>query len=370
MSELLAAALLFALAAGRPDDARADLQERLQEERKALEALKGGKKDLLGVIDGLERGARAQAARAAGLERELAKARGRVARARAAQARAALARRGHEAAIAPRLVSLYRLTRQSQLATLSTAADFAALVRRERALASVVDRDLAALETLALLARAQRWRAERLLADEALAQELSRGLLVERQLLERRREALQGALASLGQEEARAGKLLRELEAQDRALGELVREIEREGGESSLKAKKGHLPFPTRGIVEVAFGKVVNPRFNTVTVQKGIDVRARAGEKVSAIAPGTVVYSDWLKGYGNLVIVDHGGAWHSLYAHLLESEVEVGNEVEEGESLGAVGDTGSLKGNYLYFELRKNGEALDPLPWFDPESIP
>jgi murein hydrolase activator len=112
---------------------------------------------------------------------------------------------------------------------------------------------------------------------------------------------------------------------------------------------------------------VVNPRFNTVTVQKGIDIRAAEGAEVHAIGTGSVVFSGWLKGYGNLVIVDHGSAFHSLYAHLSNSQVDVGTAVEEGEKIGQVGDTGSLKGSYLYFEIRKGGQAVDPLPWLKPE---
>lgn len=369
MSRLFLTALLLA-AAQRPEESQAELQARIEEERAGLLALKTGRKDLLGLVDALERSARAQAARAAAMEKELALVRARIASARA-EAEAA---REHldqkQAELAPRLFTLYRLTRQNQLATMASAGDFAALVRRERALSTLVGRDLEALDRLAALSRLQRWRTERLEASEAMASGLARGLALEQQLARARKAALEETVASLGKEEVRVARLVKELEAQDRALEELVREVEREGGDSTLRARKGHLPFPTKGIVEVLFGKVVNPRFNTVTVQKGIDIRAAGGEKVQAVAPGTVVYSDWLKGYGNLVIVDHGGQWHSLYAHLEQSEVEVGNEVEEGEDLGSVGDTGSLKGNYLYFELRRNGEAIDPLPWFDPESIP
>jgi murein hydrolase activator len=369
MIRLLAAAAILA-AAHRPEDQQAELQARIEEERAGLAALKTGKKDFLGLVDALERSARAQAARAAELEKQLILVHGQIERARAQQAAAEARWAQQEEAIAPRLVSLYRLTRQNQLATLSSAGDFAALVRLERALSTLVGRDLSALEDLNAVARLQRWRSERLALQEEVAQALTRGLSMEQELAKARRAALQETVASLGKEETRVGKLVKELEAQDAALGDLVREIEREGGDSNLKARKGHLPFPTRGIIEVVFGKVVNPRFNTVTVQKGIDVRAAEGTKVHSVAPGTVVYSDWLKGYGNLVIVDHGGQWHSLYSHLKESEVEVGNEVEEGEDIGQVGDTGSLKGAYLYFELRKKGEAIDPLPWFDAETIP
>ncbi len=370
MSRLLFLAALAYGAAQRPEEAQAELQQRIEEERAGLSALKSGKKDFLGLVDALERSARAQAARAAAMEKEVAVVRARVARARAAQEAAQASAARAQAAIAPRLVTLYRLTRQNQLATLSSASDFSALVRRERALSTLVGKDLEALQTLGALAKLQVWRTQRLEAEEAIAAGLAQGLALEQELAKARKAALQETVASLGKEEQRVSKVVKELEAQDRALEQLVHDIEREGGDSSLKSRKGHLPFPTRGIIEVVFGKVVNPRFNTVTVQKGIDVRAGEGTKVQSVAPGQVVYSDWLKGYGNLVIIDHGGKWHSLYAHLKESEVEVGNEVEEGEDLGSVGDTGSLKGNYLYFELRRNGEAIDPLPWFDPETVP
>ena len=140
---------------------------------------------------------------------------------------------------------------------------------------------------------------------------------------------------------------------------------------SEFRQAKGHLPFPTpSGLIEAAFGKVVNPRFNTVTVQKGLDIRAALGTPVRSVAPGTVVYSSWLKGYGNVVIVDHGAGYHSLYAHLAHSLVEPGNQVEEEEEIAKVGDTGSLKGAYLYFEIRKKGEAVDPMPWLDPQGVP
>jgi septal ring factor EnvC (AmiA/AmiB activator) len=113
----------------------------------------------------------------------------------------------------------------------------------------------------------------------------------------------------------------------------------------------------------VGFGKVVNPRFNTVTVQKGLDIRAPEGAPVTAVAPGKVVYAGWLRGYGNLLVLDHGGGYHSLVAHLAELGKAVGDGVQRGELLGTVGDTGSLKGAYLYFELRKRGQAVDPAPW-------
>jgi murein hydrolase activator len=76
-----------------------------------------------------------------------------------------------------------------------------------------------------------------------------------------------------------------------------------------------------------------------------------------------VAYAGWLRGYGNLLILDHGGGYHTLVAHLSSVTPGVGDRVAAGDSVGEVGETGSLKGAYLYFEIRRSGQALDPAPW-------
>jgi septal ring factor EnvC (AmiA/AmiB activator) len=118
--------------------------------------------------------------------------------------------------------------------------------------------------------------------------------------------------------------------------------------------------------VTVGFGRVLNPRFKTVTVQNGIDIGAPAGAPVRAVAAGRVVHAGWFKGYGNLVIVDHGEGYHTLFAHLGAMQTAMGEEVDAGHALGTVGDSGSLKGPYLYFELRERGRPVDPRPWLSP----
>jgi septal ring factor EnvC (AmiA/AmiB activator) len=123
------------------------------------------------------------------------------------------------------------------------------------------------------------------------------------------------------------------------------------------------LPFPTDGHIEVGFGKVLNPKFNTVTSQNGLDLRAPEGSEVRAVGPGVIVHASPFRGYGNLVIVDHGEGYHTLYAHLSVISRTVGESVEAGQVIGRVGDTGSLKGAYLYFELRKKGKPIDPKDW-------
>src|SRR5690606_492944 len=121
-------------------------------------------------------------------------------------------------------------------------------------------------------------------------------------------------LTSITAEQNRMSRVIAELEQTEHELSEMVSELQQTGA-SGFRALRGQLPFPVRGVVEGGFGRVVNPRFNPVTVQKGLDLRAPEGAGVRAVGQGTVVYSSWLKGYGNLVIVDHGSNYHSLYAH-------------------------------------------------------
>jgi septal ring factor EnvC (AmiA/AmiB activator) len=126
---------------------------------------------------------------------------------------------------------------------------------------------------------------------------------------------------------------------------------------------KGKLRPPAPGPVTVGFGRVVNPRFNTVTVQNGLDIGAPAGAPVRAIAPGRVVHAGWFKGYGNIIIIDQGDGYHTLVAHLASMRTATGESVDPGDVIGTVGDSGSLKGPYLYFEIREKGRPVDPKGW-------
>lgn len=363
-------ALLLAvvLAAGADvEDEHAQLAARLEAEKAALDAVADEKKDLLTLLDTLERLARDSARRAAALEQVTARVTKQVVTTRREADTLATAVAAQQRRLAPRLVTLYRLGRKDALGFLLTSRDFATVVKRQRAMKTLVSSEVRELEDLALLAAWQRRQSTRLERLEATAQRSLRALRAEQAVGSARLARFKDLLASVTAEENRMGRLVADLEKTEAELASMVADLQSAAPTSGFRARKGQLPYPTDGLVEVGFGKVVNPRFNTVTVQKGLDLRAKEGAEVRAVGTGAVVYSGWLKGYGNLVIVDHGGGYHSLYAHLANAQVDVGNEVEEGETIGQVGDTGSLKGAYLYFEIRKAGQAIDPLPWLKPE---
>lgn len=177
-------------------------------------------------------------------------------------------------------------------------------------------------------------------------------------------------LKSLRKDRKSERRLLLELEQAAQALEETIRALGSRADDagdtvaaSGFARRRGELVAPVDADVSQRFGRVVDPEFQTATFRSGVDFAARAGTPVRTVARGVVRFSGWFRGYGRIVIVDHGDAFHSISGHLEEIYVEVGAPVEEGQALGTVGETGSLGGPSLYFELRRDGEAVDPEIW-------
>lgn len=120
---------------------------------------------------------------------------------------------------------------------------------------------------------------------------------------------------------------------------------------TGLKIKRGKIPWPVSGTVIQSFGKSKNARFKEVVDNTGVQIQAPEGTPFRAVADGKVRFADWFKGYGKLVILDHGEGYYSLYAQAAELNVTEGQTVSAGQILGTVGDTGSLVGTSLYFEI-------------------
>jgi septal ring factor EnvC (AmiA/AmiB activator) len=131
-----------------------------------------------------------------------------------------------------------------------------------------------------------------------------------------------------------------------------------------LYEKKGKLPWPILGNIITRFGLQTNTRFNTTTLNNGIEVSpARDRLFISAVHPGKVAFADYFQGYGNLIILDHGMTYYSLYGHCSEFLVAKGDLVRAEQPIAKVGDSGSLNGTCLYFEIRWKTKPLDPLQW-------
>ena len=126
---------------------------------------------------------------------------------------------------------------------------------------------------------------------------------------------------------------------------------------------KGSLPWPVQGKVIGTFGKRSHPKYKTVTFNKGIDIKAAYGAEIRAVFAGKVIYAGWLRGYGKFLILSHQVGYYTLYAHASEILVEEEDLVDTGEVIARVGETGSLEGPILHFEIRREKDQLNPLDW-------
>ena len=130
---------------------------------------------------------------------------------------------------------------------------------------------------------------------------------------------------------------------------------------------EGEIGWPVVGAVVGKFGEQQHPRFKTITIRTGIEIAARPGSTVKAVYDGEVVFSSWFEGFGKLLILRHPGGLHSLYGYLEQFTVMPGSWVQSGDSIGLVGETGSLSGPRLYFEIRVDGEPVNPERWLHPK---
>ena len=123
---------------------------------------------------------------------------------------------------------------------------------------------------------------------------------------------------------------------------------------------KGKLALPVKGTIRNRFG---TPRPDSTVLWKGLFVKSSTGQTVKAIATGRVVFADWLRGFGNLLIVDHGTGYMSLYGNNETLFKQVGDLISGGDTIAAVGNSGGNEESGLYFELRHESKPLDPIAW-------
>ncbi len=130
--------------------------------------------------------------------------------------------------------------------------------------------------------------------------------------------------------------------------------------EHAFERLKGKLALPVRGTIRNLFG---TPRPDGTVLWKGLFVKSKAGQPIKAVATGRVVFADWLRGFGNLLIVDHGMGYMSLYGNNETLFKQVGDLIKGGETIASVGNSGGNEESGLYFELRHESKPIDPASW-------
>ena len=198
----------------------------------------------------------------------------------------------------------------------------------------------------------------------------------QKEILEQEEIKYKELLARISKEVAKGQRKIRKLQNDERRLSRLVNKIGNRKDRSEKRNKenlpdasldkeefkklKGQLNLPINGEIVNSFG---SPRSKGGVTWKGLFIRASVGIDVKAIADGQVVFADWLRGFGNILIVDHGGDYMSLYGNNKILAKKVGETIHGGDIIATVGNSGGNLNSGLYFELRHKGKPFDPLKW-------
>jgi len=226
------------------------------------------------------------------------------------------------------------------------------LARRDGERVAIFRRDLEALQK-------QKKELERRTARSI---ELRGDAVAARRRLDSQRQRKTDLLTSIVEKKETHAAYLEELSQAESRLEQLLAGLVEGDVAIPIAAFRGSLRWPAEGRVRAGFGRRKHLRFDTYTLHNGIEIACPVDEPVHVVHEGTVVFAERFRGYGLMVVIDHGGKHHSLYAHLAELNVHAGDRVAAGDVIGISGQ-GGLESPGVYFEMRYQGRPEDPLDW-------
>ncbi len=271
-----------------------------------------------------------------------------------------------------RLVAIYKMNRLGTLSMLASADSFSEFLFRKNALERIFTHD----EEIR----------KKLIQEQAQLHELFMEIEIRKnKKIELERE-LKNQIAGLAVERKKRGDILAEIRRKksleqeliyayqqaavdlDNAIAGLNTKNDDKGiakftSDNPFETFKGLLNMPVNGTIKTRFGSYKDKRLNVERFNSGISVTADRGEPIQAVKDGLILFAGWFKGYGKMIIIDHGHHYYTVYAHAEELFKDKGDPVESGEVIATVGDSGSISGPELYFEVRHYGKPVDPLEW-------
>jgi septal ring factor EnvC (AmiA/AmiB activator) len=266
-----------------------------------------------------------------------------------------------------RLIAMYKMRDGGEIRVILSSSSTGDMERRYRYMTAIIDNDAKLIEdyrrNISSLNK-EIQRLKKLQSEKTSLKKAKIEKLKETKLEKKKRLTL---LAKVRREKVYRLQALKELEGASKELQKIISDLKgKERPQDStvgFAAMRGVLPMPVEGNVVSYYGKVKHPRFKTITFSNGIFIKAPLEAKIKSVYDGKVIYTGWLKGYGQVLIIDHGGGFYTLFAHLSKILKRISSRVEVGDVVALVGDTGSLKGSGLYFEVRQNGIPRDPMGW-------
>jgi septal ring factor EnvC (AmiA/AmiB activator) len=348
------------------------IRREIEKGRQDVAAFTRRESDIIKHLNQVELALNTSKKRAADLKREIEKLEHMIDEASTASEKLSERIHANEAYVSRRLVALYKMSWLGKFNLLASAESMDEFIQSKAALERILAYD-------------EKIRRD-LVKNQAELKKMLKSLDAHKALKSARAAEYQKQTSLMSQERSSRTKLLADIRKQKalelaaidaliQAADDLERKIKLLNTEKieavpdkkflqlSFSAHKGLLIMPVNGKITNLFGPYNNPKYNITNFRSGIDIKAGHGEPIRSVFKGKVIYSSWFKGYGNMIIIDHGNSYYTVYAHMEETFKSKGEEVDAGEVIATVGDTGSMTGAKLYFEVRHHGKPMDPLEW-------
>lgn len=266
-------------------------------------------------------------------------------------------------ALTQRLTEAYKSPTPSYVLAVVNSEDSFGVMTRTKVIQQVIESDLRLLEEIRdyreQIERSQDAQESKVAEIRRLQSTLSQKEAEERQLAWDQQSTLKDILADRVEYERALDALL----AESRRVTAMIQRMQQtaQGSKRMATPFTGGFIRPVEGSITSGYGMRFHPILRKNKLHTGIDIGARSGTSVKAAASGVVIISGWMHAYGNTVVIDHGGGVSTLYAHCSSLDVRVGQEVKQGQTIAKVGSTGWSTGPHLHWEVRRNGQPVNPL---------
>jgi septal ring factor EnvC (AmiA/AmiB activator) len=348
------------------------IRREIEKGRQDVTAITRRESDIIKHLNQVELALNTSRKRTADLKREIGKLAHLIENASTASKKLRNQIHANEDDVSRRLVALYKMNRLGKFYLLASAESMNVFIQRKAGLERILAYDEKIRGDLVKNQAELKKMLKRLDAHKALKSARAAEYQEQTRLMSRKRSTRTKLLVDIRKQKALE---LAAIDALAQAAEDLEHKIkllntkkseavpDKNISQLSFSAHKGLLIMPVNGKIINLFGPYKNPKYDITNFRSGIDIKADQGEPIRSVFKGKVIYSNWFKGYGNMIIIDHGNSYYTVYAHMEETFKSKGDEVIAGEVIATVGDTGSMMGAKLYFEVRHHGKPMNPLKW-------
>lgn len=342
------------------------VQQDINDQRKLLQEKNNEGQALLEQLKKIEKEISDKQARIAQLDQEMAAAQKRIKDTTAELEQAEAEQKKRVSILHTRLQDIYCAGQVNYLEVLLQSTSLEDFLVRTELLAKIAQGDMKLIEEIKAEREKIALQKAQLEAERDKIAMLRRQVEDERVQLASRQDTQRQLLTQVEAEKKRVAQALNEMEAQLRQIGSKIREIQAKSNRQLTSRGTDNMLWPLKGYTSISskFGWRIHPILGTNRFHDGVDVRAPSGANILAPEDGEVISTGWLGGYGNHIVIDHGGGLSTMFAHLSTILVREGQEVQRGQVIGRVGSTGWSTGPHLHFSVLLRGEPTNPMNYY------